>query len=132
MPFLRRKKLTILDFCIILTTQSTLLNPRVQNVKLDDFISLLDLDLPCAVLVAEKCQVNSTFGSYHFLPGGGGRLSVIRGRQFSAPLTPRQILLAPLLAYVKKWPPFGSRIFFGPPAVRIPLLKIITNLHIKI
>ncbi len=38
-------------------------------------------------------------GSYHFLPGGGGRLSVMAGRQF---------FLVPPFAFGKKiWSPFG-------------------------
>ncbi len=48
-------------------------------------------------------------GSYHFLPGGGGRLSVIAGRQF---------FLVPPFAYVKKFwsPPFASGAkFWSPP-----------------
>ena len=49
-----------------------------------------------------------SLGSYHFLPGGGGRLSVMAGRQF---------FLVPPFAYAKKFwsPPLPTAKNFGPP-----------------
>ncbi len=58
---------------------------------------------PCeAILLYDRNQL----GSYHFLPGGGGRLSVIASRQF---------FLVPPLAYGEKFwsPPLPTAKNFG-------------------
>ncbi len=59
-------------------------------------------------------------GSYHFLPGGGGRLSVIAGRHFFLvpPLGLRLKILVPPLCLRQKnlVPPFGLvKKFWSPP-----------------
>ena len=79
----------------------------------------------CKILL----MIQSLLGSYHFLPGGGGCLSVIAGRQFfvvppwhaqknsGPPQHAQKILVPPPLAYAKKFwsPPFDPQNILVPP-----------------